>query len=443
VSLRNSLIFLKSPEGGYQHFSFLFFIFEFFMNVRDIYRLSTRSLSANKKRAALTMLGIIIGITSVIVIMAVGAGAQSLVLNQIKSQGTDLIGILPGGSDDKNPPASAMGIQITTLTYDDTQAIKNKANVPHAKAVAAYVSGTGSITWENRSIDNNYFGASADFLTIENLELASGRFFTAEEERGLARVVVLGSTVASDLFDQSDPLGQKIKIGKESFSVIGVFKKAGVSGFMNKDKLIVLPLFSAQKLLLGINHVSFVRVKVDEAANIDKTKEDIIFLLRQRHDITDPTQDDFSVRSSQQMLDVFTSITDILKYFLAAIAAIALLVGGVGIMNIMLVAVTERTREIGLRKAVGATGSNVMAQFLVEAVILTLSAGVVGIIIGSVISTLVALVARYLGYNWDLVISLTSIFLACGVCILIGLVFGYYPARRAARLNPIDALRYE
>ncbi|MFA5076705.1 MAG: ABC transporter permease [Patescibacteria group bacterium] len=413
------------------------------MYLKDIYKTTTASLSANKKRAALTMLGIVIGITAVIVVMSVGAGAQSLILNQVKTMGSNLIGILPGGSDEDGPPASVMGIQITTLTNDDADALAKSSRLSHVVAVASYVRGMATITWQNQKMDTSFYGTGADYVTVEDVGLAEGRFFSSEEAKGLARVAVIGSEVKDEIFGSQDAVGQKIKIGKETFEVIGVVEKRGVVMFANQDTLIFIPVSAAQKLLLGYNHLGFIRVKVDQAENLDETVEQIEQLLRERHDITDPSQDDFSVQNSQQALDVFTNVTDVLSYFLAAIASISLLVGGIGIMNIMLVTVTERTKEIGLRKALGAKRNDLLIQFLLESVILTLSGGVFGILIGSGISALVAGVASYLGYNWDLVISPFSIILACSVCILIGLGFGYYPAQRAAKLDPITALRYE
>lgn len=413
------------------------------MYLLDIFKTATTALSSNKKRAALTMLGVVIGITAVIVIMSVGAGAQSLIVNQIKSIGSNLIGILPGAADDEGPPASAMGILVTTLKYDDVKALEDKSRVPHLVAAAGYSRGVGTVTWQNRKVDTSFIGTMASYLTVENTQLEFGRFFTKEEEKGLGRVAVLGTEVKNNLFEDQQAIGQKIKINKETFTVIGIMEKRGVAGFENNDNIILIPVSSAQKLLLGINHLGFIRVRIDQAENVEQSLEDIRATLRERHNIDDPADDDFSVRATAQAIAALTAITDALKFFLAAIAAIALLVGGIGIMNIMYVSVTERTKEIGLRKAVGAKRGNILGQFLAEAIILTFSAGVVGIVIGSAISILVAVVARYLGYDWDLVISPSSILLACGVCIFIGLIFGYYPAKRAANMSPIEALRHE
>lgn len=275
--------------------------------------------------------------------------------------------------------------------------------------------------------------------------MAEGRFFTEEEERNLAKVVVLGSAVKDELFGDSDAVGQNIKIKKTSFKVIGVMKAKGKVAFQDLDKETFLPIRTLQKLILGIDHVSYIRVKVDSEENIHQAMEDIKITLREQHDISDQTgtSDDFTVRSAADALNIITTITDALRYFLAAMAALSLVVGGIGIMNIMLVSVTERTQEIGLRKAVGATNGDILTQFLIEAVTVTVLGGLIGIAGGSLISFLVSIVANALGYNWELVISLSSILLAVGVSMLIGLVFGIYPASKASKLEPITALQYE
>jgi len=389
------------------------------------------------------MFGMIIGISSVIIIMSIGASAQGLILNQIKSVGSDLVGVLPGASSEDGPPASVMGITVTTLKYEDALALAKKENVPHAVAVASYVKGTATISWQNRSIDTNISGTSASYIDVEDADVEFGRFFSTDEEKSISRVAVVGSQVASDLFDGADPIGEIIKIKRESFKVIGVMEERGSVAFQNEDDQIFIPLKTAQKLLLGINHLGFVRVKVDDSKNLDQTVEDIKVTLRNQHRIDNPTDDDFTVQNVQQALDVLTQVTDALKFFLASIAAIALLVGGIGIMNIMLVSVNERIREIGLRKAVGAKRSSIIRQFLIETIIVSLGGGLIGILLGALVAGLVALVANYLGYDWDFIITISSILLASGVSILIGLTFGLYPAQKAAKLDPIEALRYE
>lgn len=411
----------------------------FFENVNSVWRLIGR----NKVRSFLTMLGIIVGIMSVIVVMSVGAGAQSLILNQVKSMGSNLIGVLPGKSDSNGPPASAMGIVIKTLTLADVNYIVNNKDVTYIVAGTGYVRGSDTIAWEDNKTDTSFVGVSAELPLIEDTVVASGRFFSAEEDRVQARVVVLGSAVAKELFGDNNPLGQQIKIKKSSFNIIGVMTARGSSGFQNQDNQIYVPINTAQKILLGVDYVSFARFKIDTADNVNPGVDYIAQVLRERHKIDDPEKDDFSVRSMAQGVESILKITDALKIFLAAIAAISLLVGGIGIMNIMLAAVEERTREIGLRKAVGAKNKNIVVQFLIETIMITFLGGLIGMVLGILISTTVAKIAESMGYNWDLVISLWSILLAVGVSIGIGLLFGIIPARRASKLNPIEALRYE
>jgi putative ABC transport system permease protein len=410
----------------------------FFENIKNAWDILRR----NKIRSFLTMLGIIIGVMSMIVILSVGAGAQSLILNQVKSLGSNLVGILPGKSDDKGPPISVFGVVITTLTTEDGKALMNGGN-PHIQAMAAYVRGSDTVTWRENKTDTTFVGTSADYLNVEDTKLEKGRFFTEEEERGVAKVVIIGSDVAGQLFADNEPIGEQIKIKKNNFTVIGVMRHRGVSGFQSQDNQVFVPVTAAQKLLLGINHVSFLRVKIDDANNVDSSMEYIREILRDRHNITNPENDDFNVRSTNQGLEAITSITNALRFFLAAIAAIALLVGGIGIMNIMLAAVQERTKEIGLRKALGARSSQITGQFLIETIFITFMGGAVGIILGCLISISVAGVAQSMGYSWDLVISPFSIGLGCFVSIVIGLLFGIVPARRASKLSPIEALRYE
>jgi putative ABC transport system permease protein len=408
-------------------------------------RTSTKALAANKGRAFLTMLGIIIGVGAVIVIMSVGAGAQSLILSQVKSLGTNLIGVLPGGSEQDGPPSSLMGIVITTLTYEDAMALKNKNNAPNITSVVAYTKSVGSVSWKSNSYDTNISGCSSGYMDVEGGEVDTGRFFTSEEEKDLARVVVLGSTVKKEIFGDSDSLGQRVKIKNHLFDVIGVMKPRGTVAFQNYDDQVFIPIKTVQKIIAGVDYLGFLRAKVDKDENVEQAEEDVKMTLRERHNIKDQSgkSDDFTVRSSMQALEIITTVTNALKYFLAAMAALSLIVGGVGIMNIMLVSVSERTREIGLRKALGARNFDILTQFLVEAITVTLLGGFLGIVGGTAFSYLIAKVAQFLGYSWDFVISYISIFLALGVSATVGLVFGIYPAMKASKLDPIEALRHE
>lgn len=407
-------------------------------NIHSVWHL----LGHNKIRSFLTMLGIIIGISSVIIIISVGIGAQGMILNQIKSLGSNLIGVLPGKSDENGPPAQAMGVEITTLKSEDIKRVMN-GDFPDLVAATSYVKGAETITWGEEKTDTTFVGVNADLPIVEDAIVAEGRFFTDDEDRSMSRVAVLGSQVVNDLFGDNSAIGQQIKIKKTNFNIIGVMKERGSSGFQNQDDQIFVPLMTAQKLLLGIDHISFARLKVDNADQVESAMEYVKELLRESHDITNSDNDDFSVRSMAQGLTTITTITNALRFFLVAVSGIALVVGGIGIMNIMLAAVQERIREIGLRKAVGAKGKNIITQFLVETAMITFLGGIFGIILGLVVSFLVAVVARNMGYDWDLVISIWSIILACIVSVGIGLIFGIVPARRASKLDPIEALRYE
>jgi len=411
------------------------------MKISDTVKLSFFVLRTNKVRSFLTGLGIIIGIAAVIVIMSAGAGAQSLIVNQLNSLGTNLIGILPGSREENGPPSAALGIVVTTLKYEDAVAIASQ--VANVAAVSSYNTGLATFSWQGNKTDVTYSGVMSSYTEVEDTQVAQGRFFTDEEDRGSARVVVLGSQVAKDLFGDQNGVGQKIKIGKEFFEVIGVMKERGVSGFQNKDTIALIPSQTAQKIMLGIKYVNFIRVKINYPENIDRAQADISLLLRDRHNIRELKIDDFSVQNTKDAIKTLNTVTDALKFFLAAIAGISLLVGGVGVMNIMLAAVNERVREIGLRKAVGAKREDIMVQFLAESVTITLAGGIIGIVIGLAISSSVAVIARYLGYNWDLVISPSSIILGFSVALAVGLIFGIYPANKAAKLNSIEALRYE
>ena len=411
--------------------------------IKQSIKISLTALLTNKARSFLTMLGIIIGVGAVVLIMSLGAGAQSLILNQIKGLGSNLIGILPGKSEANGPPATVMGVVITTLTYDDLQAIKK--NVPEIVAAVGYTKALSAVAWGDNSYDTSITGCTAEYLNVEGGQVAQGRFFTSDEERSLARVVVLGSVVKQELFGDSDALGRTVKIKKQAFEVVGVMAERGKVAFQDYDDQVFTPLLTTQKLINGVNHLSYIRAKVDNENNMDKAVSDVEYLLRQRHEISDTSgaTDDFSVRSMTQALDMVTTVTDALKYFLIAMAAISLLVGGIGIMNIMLVSVTERTREIGLRKAVGATNLNIVSQFLLEAVTLTLLGGLIGIVFGIFLSFIISLVVQGLGYNYKFIVTWSSILLAVSVSTLVGLIFGIYPAKKASQLEPVEALSYE
>ncbi|MDP1619710.1 MAG: ABC transporter permease, partial [bacterium] len=329
------------------------------MRLLDPIKISYKNILAAKFRSFLTVLGIIIGVASVIIVMAIGASAQALILDQVSDIGSNLVGVLPGGSEEKGPPAALLGTVITTLKYEDLKAILSRSNVPDVTNGSGYVTGVATAKYQDNSFSVTYQGVSSDLPAVENINVAEGRFFMPEEETNLARVVILGADRVVDFFPNVDPIGKTLTIKNLNFTVVGVLDKKGASAFSNSDQTIFVPLFTAQKLLLGIDYLNFIRVKANDPQNVTRAVSDIKITLRQRHSIEDPADDDFTVRDTAQALSTLTSVTDILKYFLASIAAISLLVGGVGVMNIMLVAVNQRIREIGLRKAVGARNHHI------------------------------------------------------------------------------------
>ncbi len=426
------------------------------MNFFGTIKLIFRTLLARKGRSFLTILGIVIGVAGVIVIIALGAGAQALVLGQVTKLGSNLLSVQPGKNNDKGPPTSAFGIVITTLVNSDAQALRDTGQVPHATAVNAIVRGSATVTWGSQSVDTNFVGTDSYYPDVVSFDMQEGQFFSQSQDQGDANVVVLGSTVSNELFGGTgvDPIGQVIKVRAASQSsenqpggiplrVIGVVVPRGSSFGQDEDDQIFLPLDIGQEQLLGIHYLQSINIKVDSSDNINQTIDDITRVLDQRHHVLQPTDVDFTVYNIADAVSILTTITTALSLFLTAMAAIALLVGGIGILNIMMATVAERTREIGLRKAVGATNRAIRNQFLFEAGTLTLLGGLIGIIVGVVVAYLISLLMKALGYDWAFVISLTSVVLAVGVSVLTGVIFGLYPAFKASKLDPIEALRYE
>jgi putative ABC transport system permease protein len=423
------------------------------MNIFSTFKLIFRTLLARKGRSFLTILGIVIGVAGVIIIIALGAGAQALVLGQVTKLGSNLLSVQPGKSNDKGPPAQLFGIVVTTLTTQDAAALRNSAQVPHAAAVNSLVRGSVTVAWESQSVDTNFTGTDYNYPNVVDFTMQEGQFFNQQEDQGDANVVVLGSTVANELFGGTgtDPIGQIIKVRSSSqtqpggipLRVIGVITPRGSSFFQDNDDQIFLPLAIGQQQILGISYLQSINIKVDSSANVDQTVSDVTAVLTQAHHIQSDSDIDFTVRNIADAVSILGTITSALALFLTAMAAVSLIVGGIGILNIMMATVGERTREIGLRKAVGATNSAIRNQFLLEAGTLTSLGGIVGIVVGVIVSYLISLLMNSLGYDWAFVISITSVVLAVGVSILTGVIFGLYPAFKASKLNPIEALRYE
>lgn len=378
-------------------------------------------------------------------VFAAGAGLKSLVLAQLDSFGSNLIQTevkVPKTkkNSSENAAALASGVTITTLTLADAEAMKK---IPNVVDNYGAIMTQAQVVYDGNRRRVNIFGSSASLAWIDTGKIDHGRFYSLEEEKGLARVAVVGSDIQDKLFDGTDPVGKYVKINNVNFQVIGVLAKRGAVFFMNLDDQIYLPITAVQKLLMGVDYISFITTKVKDPSRTNETVADIEELLRSRHKITDPIKDDFAVTSMAEAQDMLSTILGGLTLLLSAIAAISLIVGGVGIMNIMYVSVTERVFEIGLRKSVGAKRHDILIQFLTEAIVVTLLGGLVGIILGVGFSLAIAKIAQSQGFNWGFSVPIASILLALGVSTAIGLLFGFLPARRAAQLDPIEALQRE
>ncbi len=405
------------------------------------FKIAIKSLLLNKMRTFLTMLGIIIGITAVIILISAGNGAKSLILNQVKGIGSNLIFVIPGGSGKSqfSAPAQASGAIVTSLVAADVKSLQNKDLAPDLEYVDPEVRGQFEVSFSGSDQLSPVAGEDENFGTIRNITLSSGAWFSKSEVDGFGQVAILGTSLKNDLFGNQDPIGQLIKIKQLSFRVIGVADPKGLGpGGVDQDSQVIVPVSTAQKILLGINHYSLIQIQVKDEQAVPAAQDEVAKILRGNHHITDPNKDDFTIRNQQDALSLLGTITSALTLFLGAIAGISLVVGGIGIMNIMLVSVTERTREIGLRKAVGAKRRNILQQFLFEAVALTVIGGIIGVILGYLGSFAIAKVGKWApGVPWYAVV------LAVGVSGLFGLGFGIYPANKASKLDPIEALRFE
>lgn len=412
------------------------------MSIKDIFKSATRALKVNKGRTALTVLGIVIGIMSIILIMSLGQGAQDLILGQIQGLGSRTIVVRPG-----RPPTGPT--DVTTLFADslkerDLEALKKKSNVPTLSSIMPLVFGADNATYGSSKYQVTIFGGTDLAGKIFDISVTEGNFVTSDDVAAAADVVVIGSKVKEKLFGNDSALGKKIRIKDKNLRVIGILPKKGQVSFFNFDEAVLIPYTTAQNYIFGIKYFNELVVQADSDTSVSQTVRDIQVTLRNLHNISDPSKDDFFIETQADLAQRVSTITSVLTYFLAMVAAISLLVGGIGIMNIMLVSVTERTREIGLRKAVGATNNDILTQFLIESIILTCLGGAIGILFGIILSVIGTLViSQLLGQAWPFGISLSAILLGLGVAALIGIIFGIYPARRASKLNPIEALRYE
>jgi len=403
-------------------------------------QIAFRALRVNKLRSGLTMLGIIIGVAAVIAMVAVGSGATARIQEQIQSIGSNMIMVIPGS-------ITSSGIRLgagnaVTLTQDDAKAIA--AECPAVAAVAPVSRGGAQVVYGNNNWATSIQGTTPDYLAIRDNQIAEGQSFTQQDVESDAKVAVLGKTVVDNLFGGSDPIGQVIRVKNVPFTVVGTLAPKGQSPMgQDQDDIILLPISTAKKKVLGVNQanaasVGSILVQARDGSLMSQAEEQTRALLRQRHRLQPNQEDDFTVRNLEEVFSAQESSARVMSILLASIASVSLIVGGIGIMNIMLVSVTERTREIGLRQAVGAKTKDILTQFLVEAVTLSLVGGVIGIVLGGAASALISHFAQ-----WNTLVSPTAILMAFAFSAVVGIFFGYYPARKAAFLDPIEALRYE
>ena len=397
----------------------------------DILRSAVRSLIANRLRTFLTMLGVVIGVGSVLAMIALGEGARKSVEDSIKSMGTNLLWVRPGA--DQHGPVR--GGAVETLLLEDADAILGISNVV---AIAPEVSKNAQAKYLSNNFNTGIVGTTHSYMSVRSFEINEGDFISERDVMARRRVAVLGAEAATELFADAPPVGERIQIKGISFEVIGVLKAKGEAGWSNPDQQIIVPISVAQKNLFGMKYVTNIGVQLDDEKNMEETQKEIEELLRTRHRLREDAESDFNVRSQTEMLQRMSEVTGTFTALLGGVAAVSLLVGGIGIMNIMLVSVRERTKEIGIRKAVGAKDKDILTQFLIEATVVSVIGGMLGIGMGYGIAILISKLA-----NWVTIVPLYSIVLAVGTSAGIGLIFGVWPARIASKLDPVEALRYE
>jgi len=407
------------------------------MNLTSILKISLRALTRNKSRSALTMLGIIIGVAAVIAMVSIGQGAQASVEAQINSMGTNLLFVTAGSSRVGGVRSGTGDAGTNTLTVQDIEAIRRE--VPSVAALTPTVSTRSQLVARNMNWNAQMQGVSEEFPEVRIWAVRSGTFFTESDVRSAARVVVIGQTVAENLFPGEEAVGQTVRVMNLPFKVVGVMARKGQDPQgRDQDDVVFAPYTTVQKKILGITHVQIAYISAVSQDATYTAQEQITALLRQRHQLAPNQPDDFSVRNMTDLAETANATNSIMTYLLASIAGVSLLVGGIGIMNIMLVSVTERTREIGIRMAIGARSSVVKIQFLIESIVLSLTGGMIGILLGIAISMTIPFLL-----GWETAVSSLSILGSVLFSAAVGIFFGYYPARKAAALDPIDALRFE
>ena len=402
------------------------------MLILDLFKMALRSLIANTMRTFLTALGMIIGVASVISMISIGEGARQQTLRTIEKFGTNIITIKPGRKKNRHVSSDT----VKTLKLSDAKAIEK--NIPLITGVAAQVYRSKQLKYGSKNTNTTVRGTGEKYLKLSNFTIDRGRYFNKEEVRSVRKVAVIGSTVVKNLFGDVSAIGKEIKVDGNNYLVIGSTEQKGALSWFDPDDQIFIPVTTAQKRLFGIHHIQSIDVQAKKMEDLEVIKKDIDSLLRIRHGIHTDEDSDFHVQNSSQWLNSWGDAAKTFTYLLGGIAAISLLVGGIGIMNIMLVSITERTKEIGIRIAIGAKKSEIMEQFLIESVLISFIGGGLGILLGIIISRTVSKIG-----GWDTIVSTQSILLAFGFSVGVGIFFGFYPARKAANLNPIDALRYE
>jgi len=407
------------------------------MDIAGLFLESLGTLTLNKTRTGLAILGIVIGIGSVIALISLGQGSQQAIQSQIESLGSNLLTVQPGAVSQGGIRGAAGG--STTLTMDDAKAISSSPQITTINKVSPELSRRTQVITGGSNTNTQIVGATPTYAEVHKVTMSSGNFISQRDVDGMTKVAVVGPQVVTDLFgENANPVGQTIRVNGQMLNIVGVTASKGGSGFMNQDDVIYVPLTTAQKQLFGVNYLSSIAMEAKSADVMVGAQDEVGYLLLGRHKLSDPTAADFSIFSQQDILNTASSMTGTFTALLSGIAAISLLVGGIGIMNIMLVTVTERTREIGLRKALGAKKKIITTQFLTESIILTFTGGIIGILFGVCVSLLITNLMSI-----PFALSPSSILLAFAVSAGIGILFGWYPARRAANLQPIEALRYE